>query len=831
MSLDIKFLTPMMQQYMEIKARVPEHILFYRLGDFYEMFYEDAEIASKALDLVLTSRNAGGGMKAPLCGVPYHSAQNYIAKLIDQGYTIAICEQIEDPREAKNLVKRDIVKIITQGTLVDEALLDRSHNNFLAAICKEEGGYSISYCDLSTFYLRSSFYEREEIEDLKEEVFTLRPSELLVEEGIDIGASRIIPKPSIDKKLFDTFLKVRPDSSSLTSLSALFEYILETQLLEPNTAFDYSFIGRGDYMKLDSSIFSHLELFETLISKEKKGSLLGLLDRCSTPMGSRLLALWIQKPLQNLEKINKRLDLVEYFYDRPELLFPLEEILREIFDLERLVSKLVYSHIMPKDLRKITASLSKLPQLLDMLEGLENRDLIKGLRAEPELYDKLNETLLEEPAATIAEGGVISPKNHPELGEILHLLEHGTDMLLDMELEEKEKTGIKNLKIRYNRVFGYYLEVTNSNLSRVPDRYIRKQTLVGSERFFTEELKDLEIKILSAEERQKVYERQVYTELVEEVKGYSDILLDLARSIATLDLAVNLARLARENNYVRPLVQDSKDFSLVESRHPVLEDLLGRERFISNDLTMDSKNHFHIITGPNMAGKSTYLRQVALITLLAHMGSFVPCSSASIPLTDRIFTRVGASDDLSRGKSTFMVEMSELSFILDNASENSLVILDEIGRGTSTYDGLSIAWATTEYLNSQIKPRCLFATHYHELTEAQERIEGISNFRVAVDQRGRDLIFLRKIIPGRSHRSYGIQAAKLAGLPQDLISRASEILEELEGKDTMLARDKGPREESNPFIPELVDLDVDQITPREAWSLLESLKRIYAKDS
>lgn len=831
MSLNIQKLTPMMQQYMEIKAGVAEHILFYRLGDFYEMFYEDAEVASKALDLVLTSRNAGGGMKAPLCGIPYHSAQGYIAKLIQKGFTIAICEQVEDPKLAKGLVKREVVKIITQGTLVDEDLLSRRQNNYLACIASEKEGYSLSYCDLSTFYLRSAFYGYEEKSELEEELNILLASELLVEKGLPFTGTKTIEKPKVSRKLFDTFLKVSPEEGALHSLSALFEYILETQFILPNTAFDYAFIGREDFMRLDTTLYAHLELFETLISKQRKGSLLGLLDRCSSPMGSRLLQQWMQKPLQDIPSMEKRLDLVEFFYENPELIGELENILGEVYDLERLISKLVFSHIMPKDLRKITASLGVVPRILESLENLKDRELLSGLKAHPELWQLLDDTLLEEPAATMAEGGVISPKNFPQLEKILYLLEHGSGLLLELEAKEKEKTGIKNLKVRYNRVFGYFIEVTNSNLSMVPHSYIRKQTLVGGERYFTEELKDLEVKILSAEEEQKILERDLYEKLIEEVKTHSQDLLLLSKALALLDTSLSLARIARENNYVRPLIEQGRTMELKNSRHPVIEDLQGQENFIPNDLFMDEREHFFIITGPNMAGKSTYLRQVALITLMAHMGSFVPADYARIPLTDRIFTRVGASDDLSRGKSTFMVEMTELSFILHNATEDSLVILDEIGRGTSTYDGLSIAWATSEYLSSVKKPRCLFATHYHELTEAENKISGIKNFRIAIKKIGKDLVFLRKILPGRSEGSYGIEAAKLAGLPESLIKRASELLLELEEKDTMIIPKEKTQQKRPQPIRELENLDMDEISPREAWSLLEKLKRTYAKNS
>lgn len=819
-----------MQQYMEIKANHPEHILFYRLGDFYEMFYEDAKLASKALDLVLTSRNAGGGMKAPLCGIPYHSAQGYIAKLIEKGFTIAICEQVEDPKLTKNLVKREVVKIITQGTLVDEDLLNQGENNYLACIISEKDGYGLSYCDLSTFYLRSSFYGFEEEKELIEELKVLSPAEIIVEKGLPFQATKKIDKSKVSKKLLNTFLKIPPEEGALHSLSALFEYILETQFIEPNTTFDYAFINREDFMRLDSTLYAHLELFETLISKEKKGSLLGLLDHCSTPMGSRLLQQWIQKPLQNISSINKRLDLVEFLYQNPELISLLEDNLSSIYDLERLISKLVFGHIMPKDLRKMTSSLGVLPQIMENLSNLKDRDLLLGLKTFPELWTYLDESLLKEPAATIADGGVISEKNYPKLQEILYLLENGNRLLLELEAEEKEKTGIKNLKIRYNRVFGYFIEVTNSNLPMVPERYIRKQTLVGSERFFTEELKELELKILSAEEEQKIYERELYEKLVQKVKTFSQDLLVLSKSLAILDVSLSFSRLARENNYVRPHVDKKRNLELTNSRHPVIEDLQGRENFIANDIYMDDKEHFFIITGPNMAGKSTYLRQIALITLMAHMGSFVPADYALIPLTDRIFTRVGATDDLSQGKSTFMVEMSELSFILHNATEDSLVILDEIGRGTSTYDGLSIAWATTEYLTSEIKPRCLFATHYHELTEAEGKISGIKNFRIAIKQIGSDLVFLRKILPGRSKRSYGIEAAKLAGLPQSLISRASELLLELEKKDNELSPESSLVKET-PRISELDHIQMDDLSPREAWSLLEKLKRTYAKNS
>ncbi|HZK09440.1 MAG TPA: DNA mismatch repair protein MutS, partial [Clostridia bacterium] len=433
MSLNIKNLTPMMQQYMEIKANHPEHILFYRLGDFYEMFYEDAKLASKALDLVLTSRNAGGGMKAPLCGIPYHSAQGYIAKLIEKGFTIAICEQVEDPKLTKNLVKREVVKIITQGTLVDEDLLNQGENNYLACIISEKDGYGLSYCDLSTFYLRSSFYGFEEEKELIEELKVLSPAEIIVEKGLPFQATKKIDKSKVSKKLLNTFLKVPPEEGALHSLSALFEYILETQFIEPNTTFDYAFINREDFMRLDSTLYAHLELFETLISKEKKGSLLGLLDHCSTPMGSRLLQQWIQKPLQNISSINKRLDLVEFLYQNPELISLLEDNLSSIYDLERLISKLVFGHIMPKDLRKMTSSLGVLPQIMENLSNLKDRDLLLGLKTFPELWTYLDESLLKEPAATIADGGVISEKNYPKLQEILYLLENGNRLLLELE--------------------------------------------------------------------------------------------------------------------------------------------------------------------------------------------------------------------------------------------------------------------------------------------------------------------------------------------------------------------------------------------------------------
>lgn len=830
MSLTIRNLTPMMQQYLEIKATVPEHILFYRLGDFYEMFYEDAEIASKALDLVLTSRNAGGGTKAPLCGIPYHSAQGYIAKLIEKGFTIAICEQVEDPKLAKNLVKREVVKIITQGTLVEEDFLKQKENNYLACVCREEGGYSLSYADLSTFLLRSSYYREEELRELEEELHLLSAAEVLVEKGIHLELGRQIEKPEIPDTLLKQFVSVPIEESVKRSLSGLLGYVLETQLMEPETVFDYSFIHREDHMKLDSTVLAHLELFETLISKERRGSLLGLLDQAVTPMGSRLLREWIARPLQSISAIETRQDLIESFFEDPLLLSRLQSHLKEIHDLERLLSKLVFSHIMPKDMRKITSSLAVLPEILAELEGLKEHPLLCDLKPFHALHKRLEETLLEDPAATIADGGVISPQNYPKLQEILYLLEHGSGLLLELEAKEKEETGIKNLRIRYNRVFGYYIEVTNSHLHLVPENYIRKQTLVGSERFFTEELKELEIKIISAEEEQKILERNLYEELVEEVKQQSSELLLLSKAIARLDACLGLALVAKERDYVRPVLGEEKTMILEESRHPVIEAMLGRENFISNDLHMDEENHFFIITGPNMAGKSTYLRQVALITLMAHMGSFVPASKAVIPLTDRIFTRVGASDDLSRGKSTFMVEMTELSFILHNATANSLVILDEIGRGTSTYDGLSIAWATVEYLCQEENPRCLFATHYHELTEAEEHIPGIKNFRIAVETMGKDLIFLRKILPGRSGRSYGIEAAKLAGLPESLLTRASEILKELERKDTMKTPSYGREEqqEEEALLPELKGLDLDNISPREAWSILESLKRNYS---
>ena len=827
---DIADLTPMMRQYLDIKARHPDHLLFYRLGDFYELFFEDARIAARELDLVLTSRNAGGGNKADMCGVPYHAVEGYIGSLIDKGYSIAVCEQMEDPRLTKGLVKREVTKIITPGTVTESGLLDSAANNYLLSFARDQSGGAISFVDLSTFHIRLQMFEPATAEQaMLDEIASLRPAEVLhpADDPLEVPfyqtelAERYYQTVNL-QALLDDFLHTRIHLADLTSaaqaaLAGLIRYIQETQLIGLNSRFELSIEQSEEYLMLDQTALHNLELFETLRTKERRGSLIDVIDHTVSPLGKRLLREWLRKPLRRPQAINRRLDWVEQFLAHDMIRDDVRQALNGLADLERIIGKLIYGSIQPKELHSLQQSLLLIPPLNQLLRPLAYPELSEF----SDLTDQLAALLRDELPATMKDGGFIRPEYHPELAEYVDIVEHGSDRLLALEAKERQASGIKNLRIKYNRVFGYFLEVTNSYQHLVPEHYIRKQTLTGSERYFTEELKALEDKILNARERQIELEKDLYQAFVQQLSLQAEPILQAARQLAELDVLTALASLAKQERYVRPVLSPDGQLAIEGGRHPVVEKMIGPGQFVDNDCIMDDANRFFIITGPNMGGKSTYLRQVGLICLMAHMGSFVPAQAATVPLLDRIFTRVGASDDLAQGQSTFMVEMSELATILAQASDQSLVILDEIGRGTSTYDGLSIAWSVVEYLTSLIRPKTLFATHYHELTEIEDTLAGVKNFRIAVRQIGDELVLLRKIVSGRAHQSFGIQAARLAGLPNQVIERANQVLAELEASD--IVRQPTPIDGSQEVIKQLMDVPIEQITPLEALNLLSSL--------
>jgi len=840
LSKPVRQLTPMMLQYLQIKEEVPDYILMYRLGDFYEMFYEDAVIASEALDLVLTSRNAGGGEKAPLCGVPYHSVDGYIQTLVEKGFNVALAEQMEDPKFAKGLVDRQITKLITAGTRTDAQMLSRDENNYLASVAAESGSYALCYCDISTFFMRATVFEGEDAhKELIEEIRTLSPSEIIT------AQPEILPEAAANVTELSTSLMRREKAAELASrfleksylssmeplllrtLGELLQYIVRTQLVEVDTRFDFSVYAREDYLLLDPTAINNLELFETLRTKEKRGSLIWVIDRTSNPMGARLLRQWVKRPLRDINAILHRQNVVDSLFRDERIRSRLRNSFKKVGDLERLVSKLVYTTLNPKEVVSLSRSLSELPDIVDALLALPI-GLVDIPDTLSEVTKRIDETILDDPAATTREGGYIRSEYNEELQETVFVMEHAGEMLISLEEREREATSIKNLKIKYNRVFGYFFDVTNSYSHLVPDHFIRKQTLRGSERYFTEELKTLEEKILGAEEKRNELEREIYDELIKWLKGYSNAILEVAAIISKVDVLSSFAQLAIEEDYVRPALTHDDTFILRESRHPVIEKMIGRDRFVRNDLVMNRENRFYILTGPNMAGKSTYLRQVALSVLLAQIGSFVPASEALIPICDAIFTRVGASDDLAMGASTFMVEMSELSYILQHCTNESLVILDEVGRGTSTFDGLSIAWALVEYLTrTELHPRTLFATHYHELTQLEDVLKGVKNYRITLRKLGKELVFLRKILPGKSMRSYGIEAAQMAGLPEDLTIRAREILSRLERNEIHEMNEaEEVQSQTDPLADLLDDVRIEELTPLEALNLLnEVLKR------
>lgn len=864
--------TPMLQQYLDIKAEYKDCILFFRLGDFYEMFGDDAKIASQILDITLTSREAGKGIRIPMCGVPYHSSLAYIARLVKSGYKVAICEQVEDPAEARGLVKRQVVRVVTPGTVVDEEMLDSFDNNYIAAVCFASDVIGLAWMDVTTgeFYVSQLRSESE----LFSELYRIQPSEILVADSSDanFAVARMreeIPAAAvtrIDPSRFDleTALHKLCDHFSVQDLTvfgcadqhravqaagALLGYVAEmgkTSLRHINNLVTRT---PGEFMTLDKVARRNLELTSSLSEGKRRGTLLSVLDRTETPMGARTLKQWIEQPLMSIEKIARRLDAVEEVTRDLFLREGIAESLKGIQDLERLCGRVAMGTATPRDLVALKVSLSRLAAVKENLNRCESelfRELNDAIESFEDLVNLLERALVDDPPAVVRDGGVIREGYSSELDELKRLKSSGQTWIAQLERTERERTGIKSLKVGYNQVFGYYIEVTRPNLDMVPDDYIRKQTLANAERFVTQALKEQEERILSAEERSLQLEKSLFDELLRKVQTYTSRLKRTAASLGAVDALVSLGRVAVERNYCRPEVHFGLDIEIVEGRHPVVETMHIAGGFVPNDTRIGcDTDQILIITGPNMSGKSTYLRQVALITIMAQMGSFVPASSASIGLVDRIFTRIGASDDLASGKSTFMVEMSEVSVILNEATPRSLIILDEVGRGTSTYDGISIAWAVVEYLHEKkgLRPRTLFATHYHELTDLESMYERVKNYRVDVAENGDEIVFLRRIVEGGADKSYGIEVARLAGLPRSVISRAryiqsiiekqtsSRLVDRLNGSEvaaTGRSRAQVPAETQSSLFDAVIDdlvadlakVNCSELTPIQALSIL-----------
>lgn len=805
-------LTPMMKQYMETKSQYQDCILFYRLGDFYEMFFDDALTASRELEITLTGKNCGQEERAPMCGVPYHAVEGYLNRLVSKGYKVAICEQVEDPKTAKGIVKREVVRIVTPGTNVDAQALDESKNNYIMCIVYIADRYGVSVADIST-----GDYFVTEIPDgarLMDEIYRFAPSEIICNEafymsGMDLDGMKErfhMAIYSLDswyfddavckQKLLEHFkvssfagLGLADYDCGVISAGALLQYLLETQKNSLSNLTHITPYAAGRYMMLDSSTRRNLELCETLREKQKRGSLLWVLDKTKTAMGARTLRKYVEQPLIDKKEIENRLDAVAELKDQAISREEIREYLTPVYDLERLITRIAYGTANPRDLTAFRSSLEMLPPIKYILEEMQSgllKNIYDDLDPLEDLCELVKNAIREEPPIAMKEGNIIREGYNEEVDKLRRAKSDGKEWLAKLENDEREKTGIKNLRIKYNKVFGYYLEVTNSYKDLVPDYYTRKQTLANAERYITPELKELEDMILGAEDKLYALEYELYCEVRDTIAAGVERIQKTAKAVAALDAFASLALVAERNNYVRPKINEKGVIDIKEGRHPVVERMIPNDMFISNDTYLDDKKHrISIITGPNMAGKSTYMRQTALIALMAQVGSFVPAKSANIGISDRIFTRVGASDDLASGQSTFMVEMTEVANILRNATSKSLLILDEIGRGTSTFDGLSIAWAVVEYISDSrlLGAKTLFATHYHELTELEGKIANVNNYCIAVKEKGDDIVFLRKIVKGGADKSYGIQVAKLAGVPDLVIDRAKEIVEELSDGD------------------------------------------------
>ncbi|MDE5605516.1 MAG: DNA mismatch repair protein MutS [Eubacterium sp.] len=863
----------MMAQYFDIKSQYPGMLLFFRLGDFYEMFFDDAKTAAEELDLVLTGKDCGMGERAPMCGVPFHSAENYIAKLVSRGYKVAICEQVEDPKQAKGIVKRDVIRIITPGTVIESNMLDDTVNNYLCSICKGERETGLCFADVSTceFHITVAKGDDEE-EQIINQLSTYQPKEIIVNSAaLDFYEVAKFTKTRLSAELqllddvkfdfdeaanlvLETLKKEEIDSlglghskAAVSALGAVIDYLKTVQKKdEIDAPADIDFFDKEEYMKLDISARRNLELTKSMMSGEKRHSLLWVVDKTKTAMGKRMIRNWIERPLMSVNQITKRQNAIGELADNPIKRDKIRNSLAGISDIERLTSRIAYGTANAKELKALQNTLKRLPEIkAEVAESASAliKDIEKNIDLLSDVEDLIDKAIVDEPPFTLREGGMIKAGYNSEIDSLHEIMADGSGVLAQIEAEEREKTGIPKLKVGYNRVFGYYIEVTNLYKDMVPESYIRKQTLTNGERFITQELKELEGKIIGAKDRAIALEYEVFCAVRQQVGNEVDRLHATAKALAVLDVLASLAEVAVNNNYVCPQINTNGVIDIKDGRHPVVETLLNGAPFVPNDTVLDKgENRCAIITGPNMAGKSTYMRQIALIVLLAQVGSFVPAKSANISIVDAIFTRVGASDDLATGQSTFMVEMNEVSTILKNATENSLIILDEIGRGTSTFDGMSIARAVLEFVckKKTLGAKSLFATHYHELTAMEGMLEGVKNYSIAVKKRGDDITFLRRIVKGGADESFGIEVAKLAGVPDSVVKRAKVILKELEQNKIDIefkAEDAVVEEEDNDIqfnfsingkneiIEILKTIDVNTLTPIEAMQTLYDLKK------
>jgi len=871
--------SPMMQHYLQTKEEYPDCILFYRLGDFYEMFFEDAKIVSRELELTLTGKSCGQEERAPMCGVPFHAYESYMNRLVAKGYKVAICEQMEDPKQAKGMVRREVIRVVTPGTNINEQALDEGKNNYIMCIVSLSDQFGVATADITTgdFFVTEVDSKRR----LLDEIYKFSPTEVVCNEalfmsGLDIDdlKNRVgivlysLENWYFDDSLCENTLKEHFRVNSLEGLGladlecgmiasgSLLKYLYETQknsLEQISAIHPYT---TGKFMVLDSSTRRNLELVETLREKAKRGSLLWVLDKTKTAMGARMLRSFVEQPLIEKEEIEGRLDAIEELMQRAIDREELREYLNPVYDLERLLTRITYQSANPRDLTAFKSSIGMIPHIRGILLELQSKE-IQGICEDmdtlEDLYTLIDAAIEEEPPITVREGGIIKDGYHEEIDRLREAKSQGKNWLAELEAKEREKTGIKNLKIKFNKVFGYYLEVTNSFKDLVPDYYTRKQTLTNAERYITPELKEMEDMILGAEDKLVQLEYELFRELREQIAKNVVRIQKTAKALAKIDVFASLALISEQNHYCRPSLNQNGRIDIKNGRHPVVEKMINNDMFIANDTYLDNqKNRISVITGPNMAGKSTYMRQTALIVLMAQIGCFVPAETADIGIVDRIFTRVGASDDLASGQSTFMVEMTEVANILRNATGNSLLILDEIGRGTSTFDGLSIAWAVVEHISNPklLGAKTLFATHYHELTELEGKLDNVNNYCIAVKEKGDDIVFLRKIVKGGADKSYGIQVAKLAGVPDSVIERAKEIAEELgrhdivdfteilsNKKNSATKKKKEHLDEvdltqmslfdavnDNDIIEELKEIDVGNLTPIEALNKLYELQ-------
>lgn len=851
--------TPMMQHYLKTHEEYKDCILFYRLGDFYEMFFDDAKVVSKELELTLTGKSCGAEERAPMCGIPYHAAETYLTRLVKKGYKVAICEQVEDPKLAKGMVKREVTRVVTPGTTLNAQALDETKNNYIMCIAYIGDHYGISSADITTgdYYVTEVDSERK----LLDEVNKYQPTEIICNEafyisGIDIDDMKNrmgIVVYSLDAWYFSDetaqmtlkdHFKVRDleglgladYDSGVIAAGALLKYLYETQKTTLSNLVAIHPYTTGKFMIIDSSTRRNLELVETLREKQKRGSLLWVLDKTRTAMGARTLRSFVEQPLIERAEIEERYDAIDEFNINAITREEIREYLNPVYDLERLITRVTYQTANPRDLIAFRNSIHMLPPIKTLMSDFQSpllKRLYEQLDTLDELYELIERSIAEEPPLTLHDGGILKEGYNEEVDRLRKAKTDGKSWLADLEAKEREKTGIKNLKIKYNKVFGYYLEVTNSFKDLVPDYFTRKQTLANAERFITPELKELEDVILGAEDKLIVLEYELFREVRQKVADEVVRIQKTAKAVAQIDVFASLATVAEQNNYCRPKLNEKGLIDIKDGRHPVVERMIQNEMFVANDTYLDNgSNRVSIITGPNMAGKSTYMRQSALIVLMAQIGSFVPAKSAKIGIVDRIFTRVGASDDLASGQSTFMVEMSEVANILRNATSNSLLILDEIGRGTSTFDGLSIAWAVVEHISNPrlLGAKTLFATHYHELTELEGKLNSVNNYCIAVKEKGDDIVFLRKIVKGGADKSYGIQVAKLAGVPDNVIERAKEIVEELSNNDiTEIVQNISAEGSSKRSKPKLDEVDLEQISLLDTMdndTILNELKEL-----